>query len=93
MQELFETVMLVCFGISWPISVYKSFISHSTKGKSVVFLFAIIAGYIAGIVGKIAGGQITYVLIVYVFNLFMVSADLGLYFLNRQRERRGKDCV
>ena len=87
MQELFESIMLICFGLSWPISVYKSITSHSTKGKSVVFILAIILGYIAGIIGKIASGQTTYVLIVYCFNLLMVSVDLGLFFVNRHREQ------
>lgn len=87
MQELFESIMLICFGLSWPISVYKSFTSRSTKGKSIVFILAIILGYIAGIIGKIASGQMTCVLIVYCFNLLMVSVDLGLFFVNRYREQ------
>ena len=49
MVTVFESIMLVCFGISWPISVYKSATSKSTKGKSVLFTFAIIIGYMAGI--------------------------------------------
>ncbi len=81
-------IMLVCFGLSWPISVYKSYTSRSTKGKSIVFILAIVFGYIAGIIGKIAGGQVSYVLIVYCFNLLMVVFDLGLYFVNRRREQR-----
>ena len=87
MQEIFEFIMLLCFGLSWPISVYKSITSRSTKGKSVLFIIAIIIGYISGIIGKIAGGQTSFVLIVYCFNLAMVSADLGLYFINRYHEQ------
>ena len=52
-MKIFEFIMLACFGLSWPISVYKSFTSKSTKGKSVVFIIAIIIGYISGILGKI----------------------------------------
>ncbi len=87
MQQIFEFIMLVCFGLSWPLSVYKSIRSRSTQGKSFVFIIAIIIGYIAGIVGKICGGQLTYVLIIYCFNLAVVSLDLTLYFINRHRER------
>ena len=43
-MQIFEIFMLLCFGMSWPISVYKSFRSKSTKGKSVVFIVAIILG-------------------------------------------------
>jgi len=87
MQEIFEFIMLCCFGLSWPISVYKSITSRSTKGKSVLFLIAIIIGYISGIIGKIAGGQTSFVLTVYCFNLATVSADLVLFFINRYHEQ------
>lgn len=87
MQQVFEMIMLVCFGLSWPISVYKSLTSHSTQGKSLVFIVAIIIGYISGITGKIVGGQINYVLLIYCFNLTVVSFDLMLYFANKRREK------
>ncbi|MBQ7912372.1 MAG: hypothetical protein IJ308_01345 [Clostridia bacterium] len=84
---ILESVMLVCFGISWPISVYKSFTSKSTKGKSVVFSFAIIFGYIAGLAGKIISRQINYVFVLYIINLLFVSVDCVLYFVNKKREK------
>ena len=90
MQELCELTMLICFGISWPISVYKSYRSRSTKGKSPIFILAIIVGYIAGIIGKFVGGQITYVLAFYCLNLSVVSADLVLYTRNRRLEGQQK---
>lgn len=86
MKEIFEFIMLICFGMSWPISVYKSLTSHSTQGKSLVFIIAIIIGYISGITGKIIGGQNNYVLVLYCFNLMVVSIDLVLYFVNKRRE-------
>ena len=84
---IFEFIMLLCFGMSWPISVYKSFRSRSTKGKSVVFIIAIILGYISGITGKIVNKQFSYVLVLYCINLIIVSVDLGLYFINTKREK------
>ena len=39
-MQIFEIIMLLCFGMSWPISVYKSIRSKSTKGKSAVFIIA-----------------------------------------------------
>ncbi|MBO5328716.1 MAG: hypothetical protein J6B04_06050 [Clostridia bacterium] len=87
-MEIFEIIMLICFGLSWPVSVYKSFKSKSTKGKSVIFIIAILIGYISGIIGKIVGEKINYVLIVYCINLIMVSIDLVLYFINRHREKK-----
>ncbi|MBR7185580.1 MAG: hypothetical protein IKD37_08245 [Clostridia bacterium] len=87
MMQIFELIMLICFGLSWPISVYKSITSKSTQGKSVIFMIAIILGYISGIVGKLVGEQVSYVLIAYCFNLIVVSIDLALCILNRRRER------
>ena len=87
MVTLFESVMLICFGLSWPISVYKSATSKSTKGKSVLFTTAIIIGYLAGIAGKIAGGNLNYVLVLYLINLAFVCVDFALYFVNKHREK------
>ncbi len=87
MVTILESVMLLCFGISWPVSVYKSWTSKSAQGKSLVFMLAIIIGYIAGISGKIIGGQLNYVLALYLINLTFVGIDLALYFANKRRER------
>ncbi|MBP5308940.1 MAG: hypothetical protein J6Z34_07400 [Clostridia bacterium] len=88
MTGILETIMLICFGLSWPISVYKSATSHSTKGKSLFFILAVIVGYLAGITGKIIGGNTNYVLALYVINLIFVSVDLLLYFRNKKHESK-----
>lgn len=85
MTNFFELIMLICFGLSWPISVYKSITSRSTQGKSLMFMIAIIIGYICGILGKITGGQINYVLALYILNLFFVVLDMSLYFINKHK--------
>ena len=87
-MQIFEFIMLACFGLSWPISVYKSIKSKSTQGKSIVFIIAIIIGYISGIIGKIVNRKLTYVLIIYCFNLIVVSVDLVLFFINRKNEKK-----
>ena len=88
---ILESIMLICFGISWPISVYKSFTSKSTKGKSVIFSFAIIFGYLAGLAGKIIAKQINYVFVLYIINLLFVSVDCTLYFVNKKREKEANE--
>ena len=93
MVTVLESIMLICFGISWPVSVYKSWTSKTTQGKSLVFMFAIIVGYIAGIFGKILSGQINYVLALYILNLFFVCTDLVLYFVNKKRERHAAQAI
>lgn len=86
MVQIFECIMLLCFGISWPVSVYKSYTTRSTQGKSLIFMSAILIGYIAGITGKILSGNLNYVLLVYIFNFIVVSIDFILFFINRKRE-------
>ena len=73
MSAIFETVMLVCFGLSWPLNVIKAYKAGTTRGTSLPFILLIITGYIAGITAKLISGQINYVLVVYLLNLAIVS--------------------
>ena len=88
MGAIFETVMLVCFGLSWPINVVKAYKTKTTKGTSLPFIFLIIAGYVAGIVAKIITGQMNYVLIVYAINLLIVMMNVVVYARNYQIDKR-----
>ena len=83
-----ETIMLICFGLSWPLSIAKSLQSKTAKGKSVFFQIAILVGYAAGITGKFAAGNYNYVTWLYVFNISMVAFDLFLYFRNLEADRK-----
>ena len=87
-MQVFELIMIICFGLSWPFSLYKSIKSKSTKGKSAVFLCAVIVGYASGIIGKIVNDNITYVFVFYCINLFMVALDLVFFFINRKNEKK-----
>ena len=83
--SVFEIGMLACFGVSWPVSIYKSVKSRSTKGKSVFFLLVILCGYMFGIAHKILYSR-DIVLILYVLNSIMISIDVSVYFKNKRRE-------
>jgi len=87
MPQILEAVMMVCFGLSWPVSILRSWRARTAKGKSLLFLCGIALGYTAGIIAKVVGGQITYVLVFYILNLTMVSVDIVLYFWNRKLDR------
>lgn len=89
MAEIFETLMLICFGLSWPISVVKSYKACTAQGKSLMFELAIYLGYICGICSKFMAGNINYVLVLYIINLAMVSADIALYIRNRKYDMDG----
>lgn len=90
MGSVFESLMLVCFGFSWPINVIKAYKARSAKGTSLWFILLIIAGYVAGITAKFVNHQINYVLAVYFINLFIVSINLFVYFRNRELDRRAE---
>ena len=87
MAEVFEAAMVICFGISWPVSILKSFRSGTNKGKSIVFIIFILLGYACGILSKIFYGKMTYVFIFYVLNFRMVTIDFALYFRNARLDK------
>ena len=87
MVQVFEMIMLVCFGLSWPFNITKSIRSRTAKGKSVLFEIMIIIGYLCGVAGKLIGGNITYVLAFYAVDILLVSTDLILTFRNRKLDR------
>lgn len=87
MTQVLEAAMLICFGISWPLSVVKNIRAHSAKGMSPAFILLIMAGYVAGITAKVLSGAINYVLGVYILNLAIVSVNLVIYFINRRYDR------
>lgn len=82
MASVLETIMLVCFGLSWPINLSKALKARTAKGTSLPFMLLIITGYIAGICAKVVAGQINYVLIAYILNLCIVSLNVAIYFRN-----------
>ena len=95
MSEIFEIVMLVTFGASWPLNVMKSYKARTTKGKSLAFLLLILFGYVAGITSKFvneaymaAFAEKWYVLIFYMINFIMVSVDVVIYFRNYKLDKK-----
>ncbi|MBQ8281205.1 MAG: hypothetical protein IJZ25_02230 [Lachnospiraceae bacterium] len=88
MSSLFEAIMLICFGFSWPMNVVKAYKSRTAKSTSLPFILLIISGYIAGITAKIMSGQINYVLVVYLINLAIVSLNIVVYIRNKRLDKQ-----
>lgn len=89
MSTILEIVMLLSFGVSWPISIRKSYKARTTKGKSVIFLCLVIFGYASGIASKFTNEAYMasfatkwYVLIFYFLNMSMCGIDLSIYIRN-----------
>ena len=91
MAEILEAAMVICFGISWPMSIIKSYRSRTNKGKSIIFMSFIMFGYVCGIFSKILSGIITYVFAFYVLNLIMVGVDCALYIRNAKLDNRREE--
>ncbi len=94
MAEIFEIIMILSFGASWPLNVMKSYKARTTKGKSLAFLLLIFFGYIAGIASKFMNeaymaqfSQKWYVLVFYFINITMVGVDLLLYVRNKKLDK------
>lgn len=90
LTDLFEALTILCFGLSWPISIRKSLVSKTAKGKSLFFEVFLLIGYAFGIVRKIiqavaldGSGFLFYLsFFFYVLNFIEISIDVALYFRN-----------
>jgi hypothetical protein len=86
-MSFLELGMLLSFFASWPASIYRSYKSRSTKGKSIVFLWFLVSAYVFGITNKLVYFPGDYVIYFYIINLSMVFIDIFLYFRNRKIEK------
>ncbi len=93
MADILEAVMIVCFGLSWPVNIVKLLKSRTAKGSSVLFYVFIDLGYVAGIAAKIIklqnGIQTPwYVWFFYVLNFFMVLAGIIIFCRNKRLDAK-----
>jgi hypothetical protein len=83
-SELLEALMLICFGLSWPISSFKSWRTKFVRGKSLIFMSLVFVGYLAGMASKFimaAGTEQTleWTTWLYAMNACFVALDISLY--------------
>lgn len=90
MSSIFETIMLVCFGLSWPINVMKAYRARTAKATSLPFILLIFTGYIAGIAAKVISHQINYVFVVYLINIAIVFLNIVVYFRNTALDKKAR---
>jgi len=88
MAQIFETLMLVCFGASWPVAVVRAYRAKTAKGASLASVILILTGYAMGIVNKFVNGQLNYVLIFYFFNFTVVSLYSILLYRNIRLDKK-----
>jgi hypothetical protein len=83
----FEALMLICFGVSWPVSIAKSVRTKVVSGKSPAFMTIVCIGYLSGLVHK-ALFSMDWIIVLYAANLIMVMIDLMLYYRYLPGDRR-----
>ena len=81
---LFEALMILCWGISWPFAVWKTLRTRNVEGVSIFFLWLVFVGYVSGVFFKLsvarAEGFVNPVIILYLFNFLIVGTELVLYY-------------
>jgi CDP-diglyceride synthetase len=88
MASIFETIMIISFGVSWPLSIVRSVKSRSTKGKSIFFMLFILIGYFCGLAAKFMTQTYNLAFWFYFPNIILVSTDICLYFRNKGIEKK-----
>jgi hypothetical protein len=85
---IFESIMLICFGASWPMAIIKTIKAKNPISKSFIFLWLVIIGYIAGAINR-GYYKIDYVFCLYILNCTMVTIDmlLSYYYLARIKKQ------
>ena len=87
--SIFEIIMLVCFGFSWPFAIIKTVRVKNPTGKSYLFMSLIIIGYIAGCIHKILYSR-DFVFWLYLLNTLLVASDFVLCLYYQHRLNRNK---
>lgn len=83
-MSIFEAVMLLCFGLAWPFSIYKSLKTRENGSKSILFLIALLIGYGSGIIHKVIY-NFDGVIFLYIINAAMVSIEIVFFIRNKKK--------
>ena len=83
-MSIFEAIMMLCFGASWPFQVAKTYRTKNVEGKSILFLWLVETGYILGMLHHIlyAPDKVIYL---YLLNFALVGIDMVLYYKYKNR--------
>ncbi len=82
--SILEGSMMICWGISWPFQVAKTYRTKNVKGKSILFIWLVLIGYILGITYKLFY-HYDCVIWLYILNSVFVGADMVLYYSYKNR--------
>lgn len=103
-SSIMETLMVIFFGLSWPLNITKAWKARTAKGISLLFYTFIWLGYIFAIIGKCCSiyyhlhiacdatvwTEVVkwYVMFFYLLNTVMVSCGILIYFRNVHLDKK-----
>lgn len=86
-MSIFEIIMLICFGASWPFSIAKTYKFKTSGTKSYLFLWLVVIGYVSGIIHKYCYSW-DWVVALYILDASMVATDMFLCYYYDWKNRR-----
>lgn len=91
-MSIFEAGMMLCFGVSWPFQVAKTYKTKNVKGKSILFLWFVEVGYLMGMAHKVFYNMDA-VIYLYALNFLLVGTDMMLYYLYKNKPENNAAVV
>ncbi|WOC32715.1 MULTISPECIES: hypothetical protein [Caproicibacterium] len=99
MTNLLEALMILCFGLSWPISIYRSYVARTAKGKSLFFEVFLWVGYVFGIIREFmqyfSGQGLDFLFylgwVFYFLNITEITIDMLLYLRNAKLDKQREE--
>lgn len=84
LAQCLEALMLICFGIAWPVNLLSMVRYQRIQGKGLTFTMMIWCGYVAGATAKIAmsagtGAPLSPVFWLYLLNTVTVGLNAWVY--------------
>lgn len=81
--QCLEAGMLICFGISWPVDILRTWRVRRTEGKSLAFMVLVLVGYMLGLSAKLVraaqdGTPPEGVTTLYMLNAVFIVVDIAL---------------
>ncbi len=93
MTALLEAAMLAAFSVSWYCSIWKMLTTKRASGKSLGFVLLIVAGYVCGILSKLAlyseTGELSALIALYSWNLLVTAFDAFLVWYYHRHAAEG----
>ena len=97
LATVFEIVMVLSFGASWPFNIARAYKARTAKGTSIYFTLLIGIGYVGGILSKVfaaihhgAGYWEALKILAFVFyfvNLTMIVTAIVIYCRNKKLDK------